>query len=205
MRVLLASITCEKGDIDTNLARHCEALVEARDSGCDLAVFPEFSLTGSVDPVQHPERAIPLDDAAIVRLATAAHRLSVGALFGFAEVCNREFFITQAYALGGALVGVQRKRHLGDDEDGFAVAAETAAFDRGTTRFGAVICAEAHTDFVWDATAATGASVAFLCSAPGLYGRRTTEDDWRSGFECGWPWPHRPVRPPTRTSPASPR
>ena len=115
MRVLLASITCEKGDIDTNLARHCEALVEARDSGCDLAVFPEFSLTGSVDPVQHPERAIPLDDAAIVRLATAAHRLSVGALFGFAEVCNREFFITQAYALGGALVGVQRKRHLGDE------------------------------------------------------------------------------------------
>jgi len=189
MKILLASITCEKGDLASNLARHAEALTEARLAACDLAVFPEFSLTGSVDPSGHPDRAIRLDDAVVRRLVEAADEAGVGALFGLAEERKGEFFITQAYAVGGRIAGVQRKRHLAEDEQGFAVGTNTAVFEYGAARFGVIICAEAGRDFTWDATAATRASAVFLCSAPGLDGRRSTEASWREGFEwwegCG--------------------
>ena len=189
MRILLASIVCDKGDLDTNLVRHRRLLGEARQAGCELAVFPEFSLTGSVDPVRHPERAIKIDDPAIQAMTAATRESAVGALFGFGERNDGEFFITQAYAAHGDLVGIQRKRHLGDDEKGFAVGVNTASFTCGPTRFGVVICAEAGVDFTWDRSVAAGASLVLMCSAPGLYGRRTDEQSWRAGFqwweECG--------------------
>jgi predicted amidohydrolase len=181
MRVLLAAITCAKGDVEGNLARHREVLGEAARAGCDLAVFPEFSLTGSVDPERHPEWALGLDDPAVQRMAEAAHEARVGALFGLAEARDGGCAITQAYAVDGRVAGVQRKRHLGDDEHGFAVASETAVFEYGAARFGAIICAESGIDATWDAGAATGASALFMCSAPGLDGRRTTEPGWRDG------------------------
>ena len=189
VRVLLASITCAKGDAEGNLARHVEVLDEARRAGCELAVFPEMSLTGSVEPDRHPERAVPLDHAAVQRLAEATGEAEVAALYGLAEAADDRFFITQAYAAGGQLVGVQRKRHLGEDEEGYAVGTDTAVFGHGPARLGVVICAEAGVDHTWDASAAAGASVLLMCSAPGLYGRRTDEASWRSGFtwweDCG--------------------
>ena len=183
MRVLLAAMTCEKDDIETNLARHVAALAVARAAGCDLAVFPEFSLTGSVDPTRHPERTVALDDSVVARMVAAAHDARIGVLFGLAERRDDEFFISQVYAISGRIRGVQRKRHLGEDEVGFGVSSETAVFEFGAARFGAIICAESGPDFTWDANAAVGASVAFLCSAPGLYGRRVDEDSWRRGIE----------------------
>ncbi|MEY2459269.1 MAG: hypothetical protein QOG30_1099, partial [Acidimicrobiaceae bacterium] len=183
MRVLLASIVCEKGDAEANLARHIEALEEARAAGCELAIFPEFSLTGSVDPTRHPERAVALDDELVLRMVDAAHAARVGALFGIAERYDGEFFITQVFALSRTIAGLQRKRHLGDDEVGFSVGADTARFVYGAAGFGAIICAESGVDFTWDASASTGASVLFFCSAPGLYDRRTDEAAWRGGFE----------------------
>jgi predicted amidohydrolase len=182
VRVLLASITCGKGDLGGNLRRHVEVLDEARRAGCDLVVFPELSLTGSVEPDRDPERAVGLDHAVVQRLAEATGETGVAALFGLAETRDGRFFISQAYAAGGRLVGVQRKRHLGDDEQGYAVATDTAVFDHGAARLGVVICAEAGVDHTWDASVGAGASVLLMCSAPGLYGRRTDEAGWRSGF-----------------------
>ena len=60
MRILLAALTAHKGDLAGNLASHQATLEEAWAQGCQLAVFPEFSLTGSVDPRRHPERALGL-------------------------------------------------------------------------------------------------------------------------------------------------
>jgi hypothetical protein len=57
MRVLLAALNAPKGEVAGNLERHLAVLERARAEGCELAVFPEFSLTGSVDPASHPERA----------------------------------------------------------------------------------------------------------------------------------------------------
>ena len=40
MRILVAAVEAQKGDLDGNLARHLAALGQARAQGCQLAVFP---------------------------------------------------------------------------------------------------------------------------------------------------------------------
>ncbi len=183
MRLLLAALTCEKGAVEANLARHIEVLEEARRAGADLVVFPEMSLTGSVDPVVHPERAIPLDHPAVGRLVAAAQRHQTSAVFGIGEVAPDGFWITQVAVDNGRVQGVQRKRHLGVDEAGFETAGDTTVFELGIARFGAIICAESGVDRTWDANAAAGAALHLLCAAPGLTGRRTDAAGWRAGLE----------------------
>lgn len=159
-------------------------MAQARRSGCELAVFPEFSLTGSVDPVAHPHQALALEHPAVKELVDATAAVGVGALFGLGEQRTDGFYITQVYAVSGEILGVQRKRHLGDGEDAYKASSETAVFQFGSARFGSVICAESGVDFTWDDTVGAGAQVVFMSSAPGLYGRRMTAADWQDG----WRW-----------------
>jgi predicted amidohydrolase len=181
MRILLAALNAGKGDLDGNLARHLAALAQARVRGCQLAVFPEFSLTGSVDPRTHPERALAIDAGPVRALLAATSRTGVAALFGIAERDGAAFHITQVYGHDGRLGGAYRKRHLGEDEEGYRTGDGPGVFRLGTARFGVTICAEVGVDFPWDDAAAGGAAVLFCCSAPGLDGRRTDERGWREG------------------------
>jgi predicted amidohydrolase len=148
-------------------------------------VFPEISLTGSVDPATRPERLIALDDPPVRDLA-AATRDTVPALFGVAE---RGPHITQVYAAAGEVVGAYRKRHLGEGEEAYTPGGGPALFEVGAA-FGVAICAEGGVDYPFDEPAAAGAGIVFFCAAPGLYGpRRTEEAAWRAGFDwwesCG--------------------
>ena len=61
MLVLLVALNAQKGDLDGNLALHLAMLEKAQSQKCDVAMFPELSLTGSVDPRRHPERALTVD------------------------------------------------------------------------------------------------------------------------------------------------
>jgi len=94
-------------------------------------------------------------------------------------------YITQAYACQGRLAGVYRKRHLGEGEEGYARGTQPALFQLGALRFGIAICAEGGVDYPFDEPAASGAQVIFFCAAPGLYGRRTGEESWRTGHAGG--------------------
>jgi len=183
MRLLLAAMRCEKGHPEVNLAAHLDQLAEARGARCDLAVFPEMSLTGSVDPVRHPERAMTLDDPTVVHLVDGTRRTGVAAVFGIGEHRDGEHWITQVYACAGQILGVQRKRHLGEDEEGFSVSTETSVFELGAARFGSIICAETSVDHTWDASAAAGARLLLVSSAPGLAGRRADDAAWRAGYD----------------------
>jgi predicted amidohydrolase len=149
MRVLLAAMNAVKGQVDANLERHVEALEQARSAGCDLAVFPEFSLTGSVDPGQHPQRTLPVDADPVWALVAATQRIGVAALFGIAERTDAAFHITQLYAHGGRLGGRYRKRHLGDGEQAYQPGTQGGVFELGSVRFGVAICAEGGVDFPW--------------------------------------------------------
>jgi predicted amidohydrolase len=184
MRLALAAMTAEKGGLEQNLERHVDILHEAARDGCDLAVFPEFSLTGSVDPLRTPDRLITIDADAIGAVAAETKAASVAAVFGIGEEATGGPFITQVYARDGTVVGVQRKRHLGEDEGGYSVSADDQTFDIGATRFAIAICAESGVDHPWDAAAAAGVGLVVFCSAPGLYGRREDEAAWRDG--CTW-------------------
>jgi predicted amidohydrolase len=181
MRVLLAAVNAPKRDLDGNLARHLAALEQARAQGCDVAVFPELSLTGSVDPRRHPERALAVDAEPVRRLLDATWRVGVAAVFGIAERAGDAFHITQVYGHDGRVGGLYRKRHLGEGEEGYQAGDGPAAFQLGAARFGVTICAEGGVDFPWTDAVAGGAAVVFFCSAPGLDGRRTDEQGWRDG------------------------
>jgi predicted amidohydrolase len=183
MRALLAALHCPKGDVAGNLAAHLRLLSDAAAAGCDLAVFPEMSLTGSVDPAAHPKRLITLGHPAVAALARASGETGVGACFGLAERSrDGEPHITQAFAAAGRLVGTQRKRHLGEGEEAFTAAGQPAVFTHAGVTFGVAICAEAGFDAPFDAAAAGGAELMLFPAAPGLYGRRTGEASWRDGF-----------------------
>ncbi|HWC42824.1 MAG TPA: carbon-nitrogen hydrolase family protein, partial [Actinomycetota bacterium] len=150
MRILLAALNAGKGDLDGNLARHRAALAQARVQGCQLAVFPEFSLTGSVDPRTHPERALAIDAEPVRALLAATSRTGVATLFGIAERDGAAFHITQVYGHDGRLGGAYRKRHLGEGEEGYRTGDGPGVFRLGTARFGVTICAEGEVDFPWD-------------------------------------------------------
>jgi predicted amidohydrolase len=116
-------------------------------------------------------------------MVAATGRTGVPALFGIEERDGDDFFITQVYAWNGRIFGVQRKRHLGEGEQAHSVGEESTLFELGSLRFGVVICAESGVDFTWDASANAGADIVFFPSAPGLYGRRTDEASWQTGFD----------------------
>lgn len=182
MRALLAAINCPKGPIEANLADHLAVLETAEPA--DLVLFPEMSLTGSVDPATAHERLVLLDDPAVQALAQAA-RSGITICFGIAELGpDGRPYITQVVAANGEVHGVQRKRHLGDDEGQFATGTETTMFEHAGVGFGIAICAEAGHDGPFDAVAAAGNRLVLFPAAPGLYGRRTDEASWRRGF--GW-------------------
>jgi predicted amidohydrolase len=183
MRALLAAIRCDKGDVDGNLAAHLALLAQAAAAGCELVLFPEMSLSGSADPATHPERLIGLDHPAVAALAGATAGTGAGACFGVAERApGGEPYITQVFAAAGRVAGVQRKRHLGEGEEAFTAGTGAVIFEHAGARFGVAICAEAGFDGPFDAAAAAGAGVVLFPAAPGLYGRRTGESSWRSGF-----------------------
>ena len=129
MRILLAAMRCGKGDIGRNLTAHLRMLDHAATTGCELALFPEMSLTGSADPATHPERLIGLDNPAIAALADATGATGVGACFGVAERSrDGKPYITQVFAAAGRLIGTQRKRHLGAGEEAFTAGTQTVVF-----------------------------------------------------------------------------
>jgi NAD+ synthase (glutamine-hydrolysing) len=170
VRCLLAAIRCEKGDLAGNLSAHLRLVAQAAAAGCQLAVFPEMSLTGSADPATRPERLISLADPAVTTLVTASAAAGVGICFGIAERApDQQPYITQVVADAGRIIGVQRKRHLGEGEEAFAPAAEGAVFEHRGVRFGVAICAEAGLDAPFD-HAAAGASLVLFPAAPGLHG-----------------------------------
>ena len=185
MRCLLAAIRCQKDERNGNLGVHLRVLDQARSAGCDLALFPEMSLTGSVDPAVHPERLMALGSPVVVRLAAATGETGVAACFGVAELGGGGVpHITQVVAAGGSVVGVQRKRHLGEGEEAYNPAPRGASvFGVAGAVFGVAICAEAGYDEPFDDAAAAGAGLVLFPAAPGLYGpRRTGEPSWRDGF-----------------------
>ena len=182
MRLALASIVCDKGDLDTNLARHVEVLDQARAEGCDLAVFPEMSLTGSLDPTGAHGDLIQLDHPVVEELVTEARARHVAVLFGLSEQSADGPHITQVFAHGAAVRGVQRKRHLGEGEEGYRPASGALRGELGSARFGSIICAEASQPQLWDESADDAPLVCFS-SAPGLHGRRTTDAEWRTGVD----------------------
>lgn len=178
VRVMLTSLTCPKGDLVGNLARHRELLESASSQGCDLLLLPEMSLTG-----YRPGAAVTLEHPSVSELVAATSK-GAAVCFGLVET-NRTGgppFITQLVAAQGQVVTVHRKAHLGAGEDtDFQSGAAAGAFMLADVSCVIAVCAEIGTATPY---AQSGAELVLGPSAPGLYGdRRRTDADWRRGWE----------------------
>jgi predicted amidohydrolase len=155
---------------------------ESSRGGCQFVVFPEMSLTGSVDPSENPHHLLAIDSDAVASIADLTQTCALSAIFGIAEQVPGGAYITQVYASQGRIIGSQRKRHLGEGEEAFLQGASSESFLYGSLRFGIAICAEGRVHPPFDDPASEGAELIFYCSAPGLYLRRTDEESWRQGL-----------------------
>jgi predicted amidohydrolase len=181
MRALLAAITCHKGEIGTNLATHLVALDEARRTRCDVAIFPELSLTGSVDALRRPSRRSRSTIRRWASVVDTTRHADYTAVFGIAERRGDELFTRNSSPRRRDRRRPQEaapRRRRQRIRDGDRHACRTS---RGARRARRVCRVDGRP--TWDAAAARGADVIAMCSAPGLSGRRGTSAEWRAGLE----------------------
>jgi NAD+ synthase (glutamine-hydrolysing) len=180
VRLLLTALRCEKGDLDGNGRRQLALLAAGREAGCDLVLLPEMSLTG-----YDPRAAVSLTHDLVAALVAATRdgpRLS----FGLVEAATPEArdvrpTITQVLAGYGRVLAVHRKFALPPDEQpSFRAGPGFEPVCVGPATVVTAVCAEVghHQPY------GLAADIVLAPCAPGLYGpRRTSDQDWRRGFD----------------------
>jgi Predicted amidohydrolase len=111
VRIALAQIAPQLGDLEANLGRHHELLETARTDGAALVVFPELGLTGYLLQDLAAEVAMRLDDPRLAELAAATRGLSAVVSF-VEESADHRLFIAAALLEDGAIRHVHRKLFL---------------------------------------------------------------------------------------------
>jgi predicted amidohydrolase len=142
----LAQINTRLGDVASNLEKHLTLAQEARQSGAQLVMFPELSLTGYVlqDIAASVACRPSADDPVFSKLLEASRNIDI--LAGFVEEDNRyRNFIASAYLSGGEIVHIHRKAYLPtygifDEKRFFAAGDRFRAFETRFGRVGVLIC-----------------------------------------------------------------
>ena len=110
IRIGLAQLNTVVGDLEGNVGRILAAYEECEEAGCDIAVFPELTITGypPEDLVLKPSF---VDDnrAALDQVAAATRRCA--AVVGFVDAAH-DLHNAAAMCAGGRVLGTYRKRLL---------------------------------------------------------------------------------------------
>jgi NAD+ synthase (glutamine-hydrolysing) len=148
MKVILAiaQIKTVLGNLEANLEEHISQIEEARQSGADLIVFPELSMTGYALQDLAPSVAISAspDDPIFKRLLEASQGIDL--VVGYVDEDYRHrFTISGAYLSEGEVVHIHNKVYLPtyglfDEGRFFARGDCIRAFDTRFGRMGLLIC-----------------------------------------------------------------
>ena len=116
--VAVPQVPVDDLDVDANVDRFRRRAADLSD-GVDLAVFPEYALTGFAADDRLRAAALPRD-AARERLESVAEAADAAVIAGYAERDGDALFNATAYVPGpgdgDADLAVYRKRHLWGDE-----------------------------------------------------------------------------------------
>ncbi len=146
LTITLAQINTHLGDSTANLEKHLAYAKQASDSGTDLLIFPELSLTGyALQDLASTVALQPTSDDPIFRpLLEASKKLDL--VVGFVDEDTRHrFYIAAAYLSGGKVAHVHHKVYLPtyglfDEGRFFAWGDSIRAFDTRFGRVGIAIC-----------------------------------------------------------------
>jgi predicted amidohydrolase len=150
VRITLAQLDSRMGEIDANVGRAEQAIMEAARESPDLIVFPELFLSGySVGEVDH-DLAMSPEDEPMAKLAELAK--PAGLVMGFMEAGRNGLhtYNSAAYYEYGRLVHVHRKLYLPnyasfEERKHFAPGQAMRAFpvDSGRTHMAMLVCNDA--------------------------------------------------------------
>lgn len=172
LRLGVAQIETELGDLHTNMARHVEAVRAAADAGVDLLVFAELSLTGYQVGPRVLDLAMARDDPFLTQLSHHAPAMTI--VVGFVEEGPAaQFYNAAAVLKGGACVFVHRKLNLAtygelEEDKYFADGRYVDVVNHGGPwQLAVLVCADAWNAGLVHLTALYGATVLALPVASG--------------------------------------
>lgn len=162
-RVAATRVDVSHLDVERNLETHLRLIREAAESGCDLIVFPELSVTGhnaSPEVTRFAERS----DGPIYRaIAAQARESGVVVSYGYCEDFRGTHYNTCALVGPQGLMGLQRKVHASFDEFYvFRQAYEWTVHDLGFGLAGTAICHDSDFFESWRILALLGAEIVLL-------------------------------------------
>lgn len=146
INIALAQFAARLGDVQTNLERHLDFARQAHQSGADLLLFPELSLTGYAlqDLTPTVSCHATADDPVFSRLLQASRDLDL--VVGFVEEDRRNrFYIASAYLSKGEVLHIHHKIYLPtygmfDESRFFAPGNAARTFETRFGRVGMLIC-----------------------------------------------------------------
>ena len=146
LNLALAQINTRLGDVKSNLEKHLTLTAQARNTGADLIIFPELSLTGYVlqDLATTVAHRPQHNDPVFKPLLEASRDIDLMVSF-VDEDSRHRFFIAAAYLSGGEVLHVHHKVYLPtyglfDEGRFFAWGDKVRAFDTRFGRLGMLIC-----------------------------------------------------------------
>ncbi|HEY8169212.1 MAG TPA: nitrilase-related carbon-nitrogen hydrolase [Candidatus Limnocylindrales bacterium] len=111
LRIALAQLAPQLGDLGTNLDRHAALIEDARRDGAGLVVFPELGLTGYLLQDLAADVAMRIDDERLTALAAGTSGISAVVSF-VEESADHRLFIAAALLEDGAVRHIHRKVFL---------------------------------------------------------------------------------------------
>jgi predicted amidohydrolase len=185
LRIGLAQVDADLGDIPANVARARRAIDEARGKA-DLLVFPELALTGYSVGNRFHELALRVDSPLFQELVESTAGITVA--IGFVEETDAfQFFNSLAIIRDGRLVHTHRKIYLPnygvfEERKFFSAGRNFDPYDFGRFRLAPFICGDAWNPASVHLAAADQAHVLVIaaCSPDGALGSRlSSRENWK--------------------------
>jgi predicted amidohydrolase len=178
LRIALAQIDCDLGDVAANARRIGETLAAAPTA--DLVVFPELTLTGYDLGRVGDDVSLEAGDPVIADLGT---RTSAAFVVGFAEAGPVHTYNSAAYVEGGAVRHIHRKLYLPtysvwEERKHFTPGSKLRAFDTRLGRMAVLLCADAWQPAVAALAVQDGARV-LIVPANSAARRADIVETWR--------------------------
>ena len=164
MKIGLAQIDCEPGDLPSNCAKFAEYAEQAKGEGCEVVIFPEMSDTGYI-PSVIAECAATWPGLPIDTVREAAVKNSLPVLCGLSERTGDAVYNTLVFVdASGQIRGRYRKTHLfvSDsvrEDRVFSPGHELTVVEIGDWKWGLTICYELRFPELYRALALEGAQV----------------------------------------------
>ncbi len=144
MKIAIAQINSTVGDLKGNYNKIIEYLQKAKESGANLVVFPELTITG------YPPRDLLIKKSFIKKNKEILQQLvnntnDIAIIVGFVDEVNGNLYNAAALIKDGNLIGIHHKIHLPnydvfDEKRYFTAGKNTKIYELQDQKIGLTIC-----------------------------------------------------------------